>query len=925
MDRKQFSKNTTSFALLLIFICFLRLSIAENQNPSIREKELAATLLAAESNEQRDKLLAEKKNQVTPGVCEALISEGNRLRETSDFSKAMKSYDLAKFIAQKIGDKVALAKSILAIGIVHSIRGSNAQAFQNYQESLAIAKEAGDKSLISAVLKSIGIYYHNLGNDGLALENFHQSLAIAEEIGDKEGIARTVNNIGVIYMFNGNYAQALEHLTKAMSLQGELQNKELAAHALSNIAVVYDLQGNYLQALDYYQKSLNLWEQIGDKAHAANVLNNMGDYRLLGSYDVALDYNKKALAIAEEIGDKQLVGKALANVGNAYLMKGDHQQAMNFTRRSLSIAQELNNLELQASQLKQLAKEYYSQGDYANALEYSESAVVASKTVDSRQTLWAALEIKGKSYRALNESGKARQAFEEAIATIEDWRSLIAGGEVEQLSLFAEKTSVYHEMIDLLITQNRIAEAFVYAERVKARVLLDVLHSGKIQIAQAMTAQELQEEKKWGKQLVELNEQIRRENQKEQPNEEIVRQLNAGLQKARLDFDSFRTKLYVTHPELKIRRGEASAIRMEEAADLMDPNTAMLEFIVTDEKTYLFVLSKESESVAARVYGIPIPQKDLIERVQAFRGLIANRDPGFQKAATELYQLLLLPAVTEISAKTKLVLAPDAILWELPFQILKSEKGRFLLEEHALSYTPSLTVYREMKRLRKASPVEERTLLAFGNPTLGKESAQQLKLIYRDEKLVPLPEAEKEVQALEKLYGSDKSQVYVREQAREDRLKQEAGSFGILHLATHGILNDMTPLYSQIVLAQGESTAKEDGLLEAWEVMNLNLKADLVLLSACNTALGRVGRGEGMIGLTWAFFIAGSPAIVVSQWKVDSASTTQLMLEFHKNLRSSDSHSKAEALRAAALKLMQTDQYRHPFYWAPFVVIGEGF
>jgi CHAT domain-containing protein len=166
-------------------------------------------------------------------------------------------------------------------------------------------------------------------------------------------------------------------------------------------------------------------------------------------------------------------------------------------------------------------------------------------------------------------------------------------------------------------------------------------------------------------------------------------------------------------------------------------------------------------------------------------------------------------------------------------------------------------------------------------------------------------------------------------EAREDRVKAEAGKFGVLHLATHGILNDASPMYSQVVLAQSAEDVNEDGLLEAWEIMNLDLHADLVVLSACETGRGRVGAGEGMIGLTWALFVAGTPAAVVSQWKVESSSTTELMLEFHRNLRAGIKQTRpqvstAKALQQAALKVLRRSDYRHPFYWAGFVVVGDG-
>jgi CHAT domain-containing protein len=217
-------------------------------------------------------------------------------------------------------------------------------------------------------------------------------------------------------------------------------------------------------------------------------------------------------------------------------------------------------------------------------------------------------------------------------------------------------------------------------------------------------------------------------------------------------------------------------------------------------------------------------------------------------------------------------------------------------------------------------------LLALGNPLLGKETIERARMALRDEKLDPLPEAEEEVKALGVLYGPS-SKVYIGAEAREDRAKAQAGQMRVLHFATHGTLNNAAPMYSHLTLAQGDKN--EDGLLEAWELMELDLKADLVVLSACETARGRFGAGEGMIGLTWALFVAGVPSTVVSQWQVESASTRDLMINFHRGLSSQagvgkTKATKSEALRQAALKVLKNPETSHPFYWAGFVLVGDG-
>jgi CHAT domain-containing protein len=271
------------------------------------------------------------------------------------------------------------------------------------------------------------------------------------------------------------------------------------------------------------------------------------------------------------------------------------------------------------------------------------------------------------------------------------------------------------------------------------------------------------------------------------------------------------------------------------------------------------------------------------------------------------------------------VIAPDSNLWDLPFQALVNNNGRFLIEDAAISYAPSLTVLREMtkRRLNQTATHAPATLLAFGNPVSQAQTASQSRSSLRDGNLDPLPEAGEEVRALARLYGAERSRVYVGAEAREDRVKSEAARAGILHFTTHGTLNNAAPMYSYLTLAEGGPN--DDGLLEAWELMQLDLKADLVVLSACETARGRIGAGEGVIGFSWAMFIAGVPSTVVSQWKVESASTRDLMVNFHRSLISTKTKpTKTDAFRQAALKLMRNPETSHPFYWAGFVLIGDG-
>jgi CHAT domain-containing protein/Tfp pilus assembly protein PilF len=937
--------------------------------------ELAAALAMVNGGEERAallaKVLAEEKELVTAELVQALIVQGNRFLNQGSSSQALVLYRLAQSIGEQIGDQVGISnalnneglalyrqgnsaqaleylqKSLVLrealgnqegiagtlnnIGEVQRSQGNYAQALEYFQKSLAMREALGNKAGIAMMLNNIGIIHDSQGSHAQAVEYFRKSLTMSEALGDKAGIERSLNNLGLAQHHQGNYAQALEHYQKSLAIGEASGNKAGISAKLVNIGLVYRLQGNYAQALEYYQKGLTLSEALGDKGVIAKLLNNIGSvYYQQGSFAQALECYRKSLAVKEALGDKAGIASSLYNVGLVHNQQGDHVRALEYFQKSLVMNEALGKKSGIAGALKSIATVHRSQGNYAQALEFAERAATLARTIGENEMLWDSLVIAGRSYRQLNKPVEARQALEEAITIIEMLRAQVAGGEEEQQRFFASKVSPYHAMVDLLIAEGKKAEALTFAERAKARVLLDVLQTGRVNVTKALTGGEQERDRKLRAELISINTQVTRANQKDNPDQARLDVLKSLREKARLDYEAFQTSLYAAHPELRVQRGEAPVINAGELAALLpDHKSALLEYVITDDATYLFAVSKADGKPVAevQVFRLPLKPAELAKQTESLWQQLAGRDLGFRTSAKQLYQLLLRPAQAQFQGKTNLVIVPDGKLWELPFQALVAENGRYVIESSAVSYAPSLTVLREMRaqRGRRQDSAVVPTLLALGNPALGQEAIERATRSLRDGKLDPLPEAEAEVKALGQLYGAARSKVYVGAEAREDRAKAEAARAGILHFATHGILNDASPMYSHLVLAPGDQNGigpREDGLLEAWELTQLDLKADLAVLSACETARGRFGAGEGVIGLTWALFVAGVPATVVSQWKVESAGTRELMVDFHQSMRARS--TKADALRQAALKLMKKADTNHPFYWAGFVLIGDG-
>jgi CHAT domain-containing protein/Tfp pilus assembly protein PilF len=749
---------------------------------------------------------------------------------------------------------------------------------------------------------------------------------LSEEVNDVATLNMVLSNIGRLYAAQGRYAEALDYLNKSLKVleaMGAAGDRRSLANKFQTIGLIYRRQGRLDQALAYARRSLSIFEEIDDKFGVASLENNIGViYKAQGSYAEALEWFQKALQAYEALKALPGIARCLNNIGDIYRLQGRYDEALESLQKGLRLREHIDRNAITLS-LNNLGRLYHDQGKYAEMLDVSRRATKLAEDLNDREELWAAQEKKGRALFALGQLAEARESFLASIATLEALRRNVAGGEQQQQSFLENRLSPWLGMIDLLVSQNRHVEALTFAEQSKARVLLDTLQGGRARIRESWSKEEQQAEEQHRLRLVSLNSKLTAELRRDKPDAARVAELKAEVDKARLEYEDFETRLYLAHPEMRVRRGEAPIIKAEELNALIpDASSAVLEYVVGEHQTYLFVATKGESEPQVRVYTIPIKRDELSKQTEAFRQQLAGRDLGFRGSASKLYELLVKPAEVQLRGKSNLIIAPDNTLWDLPFQALASGTNRFLIQDAAIAYAPSLTVLREMTKRRKNSPTAPASLLALGNPLVGTETMKRAALTLRDGKLEPLPEAEQEVKALERLYGVGKSKIYIGAEAREDRVKSEASRASILHFATHGILNNASPMYSHLALAEGGKD--EDGLLEAWELMQLDLQAELVVLSACETARGRIGAGEGMIGLSWAMFIAGVPSIVVSQWKVESAGTRDLMVDFHRSLIAGKSKTKTEALRQAALKLMKNPETSHPFYWAGFVLVGDG-
>jgi CHAT domain-containing protein len=365
----------------------------------------------------------------------------------------------------------------------------------------------------------------------------------------------------------------------------------------------------------------------------------------------------------------------------------------------------------------------------------------------------------------------------------------------------------------------------------------------------------------------------------------------------------FHEHVSAAHPDAGRHRGEAALITLAQTAELLPPrSTAVLEYEVAEDATFLFVVTRGPGGTVLHGYKIGVGQAALGKRIGRFHTALMSRDPGFAVAAASLYRLLIAPAAKDLVGKRRLIIVPSAELWHLPFQALQDPAKHYLIDNFSVSFAPSLSVLRAYAARSGAASASK--LVAFGDPAND------------------LPEAAHEVEAVADLYGRAHSAVFVRGAATLANYRATAlpGEGQEILLATHGVYDDHSPMDSYLVLA-GEPGKSATVQLDAGQIAATRIKAGLVVLSACDTAEGKYEAGEGLIGLGWSFLAAGSESAVASQWRVESASTTELMIAFHRGLR--QKMGRAAALREAEITLARDPRYRHPFYWAGFVLLGN--
>jgi CHAT domain-containing protein len=732
-----------------------------------------------------------------------------------------------------------------------------------------------------------------------------RSLDIAVRLGDLERVSKTAYSACLCLWYHDEPERALQYCEQAMEAAAETGRwweEENAANIVGNIYGGFDLG----KSLAHYRRADSIAVENDDYVMHCYATSNTGiRWMQTGDGQKARPYFERALAIFDSVSEwKQdawdLKGEPLLCLGWLAWVDGDTATAIRLAQESLDWAHELAPSPVGVyTAAHGLAYYHLESGNLEQADSLYQMSLAAAEEFGNKYFV-------RQGYAGLAEvtwrDGRREESLAQLDRSIQEIEAMREGlGSLEfREQWFASELWSYELMVRHRIEMGQYDEALAYFERMKARELLDLMTGGHVVPSQELSEAERAEEDRLIARIEDLNRRIAKD--------ELG--LESEIEAAHAEYDAFEDRLFRLHPGLRERRGKGQPLASREARELMDRDEVSLLYTLGPDHATVLVVARDGIRGHVLEEAGPV----IRSRVQWLSDSIHSRSgPSGQAIAQELFKILIGPVEDIVRDKKRICVVPDGELYSVPFQALVDPKsGSYLIEEHSVYIAPSLSALASMRaRESQDRPV----LLAFGDPYFSRESRPGT---LRSE-LAPLPFSGQEVESIADVYRT-RAKVVTGHDASESAFKALAPDYGVIHVASHGLIDDRNPMHSSIAFS--ETDTEEDGFLEAREVMKLNLKADIVILSACETARGQVTRGEGVKGLLRSFFVAGVPTVVASLWPVEDESTAKLMSEFHRHLRKG--RRPADAMARAQRKLLKDDaRFRDSYYWAGFLVYGD--
>jgi CHAT domain-containing protein/Tfp pilus assembly protein PilF len=802
---------------------------------------------------------------------------------------AVKEYQRALELYLDIGDRRGEGEVFGRLGLIYwAIDPDTCLAY--YQNALKARETADDRYLVGATLNSLGVVYlSKMRNLDSTIYYLEQACIVRRQIGDLDGLGKSLVYLALSYQNTGQYLKAQDAYLEAYQVNEQVGNKVKMAEAMQNTASLLNSTGHYQEALDKLEIALRLRKELEDPLKTGNVLNEQGNvYASMRDYDKAIELYSESLDIMKTEENPEGLAIGYNNIGTILDEVKRFDRAIDYYTRSLEICRKSSNEKGVGTALGNLGNSYYGLGQFKQAESYQQQALAISRKLDLMENeihnlinLSNAQNAMGKLDSAWYNCNLAVQKANEMnnpqlvwIATLNMGDNYEKRGEYRKAIEHYESALDIVEDIRLSLHRDEFRADYMAAERFAYEGLIHLL--GKLH---------------------------------------QIDPLKGHDQKAFLYAERSKSRAFLDRLSDTLQPATMSEVQLSIPKD----QNLVLEFFLGDSSSCLWVISQEKHEM----FVLPSRQ-ELADDIETLRFSLSTPDNDnlsfFTRSAQHLYSLLIEPAEKHLKKNTYLVIIPDGGLFYLPFEVLLTKdpkKGEgsdpasfpYLVLKHPISYGHSSTILMHMPSSVQTDGRSRPGLLAFGDPAF---LSKRPRLEY----------SAREVQNIASLFEPSEADVFTRNEASEQRIKSMSlDPYRYIHFATHGTVDEAIPDFSSLVLAL-DPDRKEDGLLQAWEIAELEMNADMVVLSACQTGLGKLVWGEGLVGLTQSLIYSGASSVIVSLWSVADHSTSNIMTSLYHNLII-DEMDKSVSLQKAKQSMLEDVNLAHPFYWAPFILIGN--
>ena len=851
-------------------------------------------------------------------------------RSTGRNALADENSEKALAMYRKLGNWKMVANSLMSIGAdAYYVFGDIAKATNYFDQAQAIADTLSDKLVLANIIEGRAELYEEQGEFNKAFEAIDKSFELYKSVDNEWGIANTYITRGNVYKLITEYELAMRYQSKADSMYIKLGTEYARLGPLANIGGNYWAMGDYPKGLEYSFKSYELMKKAGDmNANLCIVKSNIGEiYYSMNNYVEADKWLKDALATTRKIGAKRPMMDVLGVIARLKIDEKKYVEAETYLNEGFALSREMGSTLANLNNQLLLGKLMVEQKQFDKAKKPLEDAYETAKHIGKDNTTWEALYLLGVLNKNTGDLPKSKEYLKESVTVIEKIRNKVTGGEEAQKLFSSDKNilRVYDALVEVLLALGETEEALTYIQKNNDENLKAKFKGIDVKFENENKKRAVSEERSMKAKLDGIEQQITKEKAlaSEKQNTEKLKNLEGVKTIAESEYLKFVNQQINVQPELsKFFNNSIQPTQFRKIKNKIPKDMALVSYLAGENQLYIFAAT--SDTVVAKI--VTVPRARLTKNINGMLNIILNSMGSFssgdsknegaerQEIVNEMkqtdpvvrpfeegYHYLIAPVAKEIAGKSKLAIIPTGALNYIPFQMLGKTlaNGQFslMMNQFAIFYANSTDML-----FRGDDEIEKKyNILAFGNPDSS------------------LPSTEKEVNNIKTIYPS--ASVFVRADATEDKAKYANESYNVMHFATHGNL-DYEDFSKSFITMAGNPSKSEDGRLTLEELWGMEVMTHLniVVLSACQTAVTKGSDESSAVSPASGFLQNGVKSVVASLWKVDDEATSQLMSGFYKNIQTMNP---VDALRSAQVALSKTPRFSHPYYWAGFILLGD--